>query len=210
MQSNNILNEYQALINKISGVISSTFITNNENEITELHVLANCSRSPKQISRDIQSALLAKFGYSIDYKLISIAQIPDNSTSNSHFRLVLKNIQVMSDRGRLEARVVLSHNEEEFEGVAIGGNTPSSRYRLVADAVLGAVHHFLNEQYIFILADVVFFSIAGKRACGVAVSHLSNSGEEYLIGSSFVKQDENESIVKATLDAINRKLNRCI
>ena len=52
------LTDYEVLINKIPGIISSRFVTNSDNEIIELHVLANIYRSPKQLVRDIQSALL--------------------------------------------------------------------------------------------------------------------------------------------------------
>ena len=50
--------------------------------------------------------------------------------------------------------------------------------------------------------------IAGKHALAVSVGHISELGEELLIGSSFINRDENDSIVRATLDAINRRVMR--
>ena len=38
------LTDYEVLINKIPGIISSRFVTNSDNEIIELHVLANIYR----------------------------------------------------------------------------------------------------------------------------------------------------------------------
>ena len=43
--------------------------------IDELHVLVNPKRAPKQIARDIESALRAHLDVVLDYKKISIAQV---------------------------------------------------------------------------------------------------------------------------------------
>ena len=65
---------FQEVINKIDGIINSKVVV-DKNNITELHILANNLRAPKQIVRDIESILLATFDYRIDRKKISIAQI---------------------------------------------------------------------------------------------------------------------------------------
>ena len=69
-----MFNIFQEMINKINGVIS-TKIIHEDNDIQEMHILANTLRSPKQIVRDIESILLTSFDYRIDRKVISIAQI---------------------------------------------------------------------------------------------------------------------------------------
>ena len=40
----------------------------------------------------------------------------------------------------------------------------------------------------------------------MAISFITNHGEELLVGSAIVKKDDYETIVKATLDALNRVL----
>lgn len=42
-------------------------------EIREIHVLTRSKRPPKQIVRDVQTVLLARFGRSIDYRVVSVA-----------------------------------------------------------------------------------------------------------------------------------------
>ncbi len=201
-----ILEQYQLLLNKIPGVISSKIVSGDGNTISEIHILADVGRGPKQISRDIQSALLAKYNQAIDHKIISIAQIDEGMISSKDFRLSLSNIQLNTQIGRIEAKVVLIKDDETFEGTAIGGNSAKGRYRVIAEATLNAVHQFLNRYYIFVLYDAIQFPIGDRTAVAVAIFHFGESGEECLSGTSIIKNDENEAIVRSTLDAINRRL----
>ncbi|MGI6298907.1 MAG: hypothetical protein ACOX1T_07005 [Saccharofermentanales bacterium] len=67
--------EMDRLFSSLGGVIAARAIFNDDEEIVEIHVLSDLTKSPKQLSRDIQSAAMAAFGLNIDYKLISIAQV---------------------------------------------------------------------------------------------------------------------------------------
>ena len=42
-------------------------------EVREIHVLSRSKRPPKQIVRDVQTVLLARYGRSIDYRVVSVA-----------------------------------------------------------------------------------------------------------------------------------------
>ena len=66
---------WKALTEKLPGVLSVEFVTEGP-VVREVHVLSDQSRSPKQIVRDIQSALLARFQLDLDHRIISVAQIP--------------------------------------------------------------------------------------------------------------------------------------
>jgi hypothetical protein len=72
----NVLEECRALLNRLPGVFAAGIRTGSEGEINEIHVLASSSRNPKQMARDIQSALLAAFALDVDHRFISIANCP--------------------------------------------------------------------------------------------------------------------------------------
>ena len=80
--------------------------------------------------------------------------------------------------------------------------------RLFSEATLNAIQNALGIEYVFILNDVTSVSISGNKAFMVTVSHLFELGEELLCGCCIVTKDENEAVVKATLDAINRRVVR--
>jgi len=65
--------EYQTLLNKLPGVVSSKVLLDENGHITDIHILADIGRGAKQIARDVQSALLTKYDIGVDHKIISIA-----------------------------------------------------------------------------------------------------------------------------------------
>jgi hypothetical protein len=55
-------------------VLSARVVTTPLGEVSEVHVLAQSGLSPKQIVRNIESALLAQLGLKIAHRKISVAQ----------------------------------------------------------------------------------------------------------------------------------------
>ena len=53
---------------------------------------------------------------------------------------------------------------------------------------------------------IVGINLADRKAIAVSILHFSSQGEEYLSGLAFIRNDENEAVVKASLSAINRRL----
>jgi hypothetical protein len=199
--------DFEVLINKIPGVISSRLVMEDQ-IITELHILSNFSRTPKQIIRDIQSALMAGYDMELDHKVISVAQIEDGRVSKRSFRLKLKHIDLSMEDNRLTTTVQLTKGGKEYTGASSGGSSVQNRYRLVAEATLTAVNDFLGIDPIFILSDVLVLTTASGKAFTVVITDISGTGEQSLIGSAMVQQDEHQAVVKAALDAVNRRLDK--
>lgn len=197
--------EIEDVINSISGIISSKLVFNGDNEVTEIHVLADKKRSPKQISRDVQSAITAKFGIMVDHKKISIAQTELDKDFLDSFRLKINSINYSTLGNTADVKVILQRGDELIEGISQGANTTTNSYRLLAVATLNCIHSMLNISNAFVIEDIERIVLAKKEVVTVAVSFLSPSQEEeLLVGSAIIKKDIKESVVKATLDAINR------
>src|SRR3954466_13979575 len=62
------------LLTSLEGILSARVVTTPLGEGSEGHVLAQPGLAPKQLVRNIQSALLAQLGLKIDHRKISIAQ----------------------------------------------------------------------------------------------------------------------------------------
>lgn len=200
------IEEYQLLLSKLPGVISSKIVTDENDNLIEIHILSDISRSPKQIVRDIQSALLANNNLHVDHKIISIAQIEANEIGIKDLRLSIDSIQMFSRQARIEARVILKKDDQLFEGTSVGGNSSLGRIRIVAEATLKAVHQFCKKEFVFVLSDAQPITLANRKVITVSILHFTEKSDEYLSGSAFINNDENEAVVKATLDAINRRL----
>src|ERR671911_780623 len=62
------------LLTSLEGILSVRVVTTPLGEVSEVHVLAQSGLAPKQLVRNIESALLAQLGLTIDHRKISIAQ----------------------------------------------------------------------------------------------------------------------------------------
>jgi hypothetical protein len=198
------LSEIQKLIEKLDGVIGAKCVQDDEGLLSEIHVLADKSRAPKQLSRDIQSAVVATIGTNIDNRIISIAQIGED-VLRPECRLRINNIQVTSGNSTFSATVGLLSDAKIYTGTASSTNTSSGRYNTTAQACLNAVHEFIASEP-FQVNDVQKFKIAAIDEINVVVSYYYRGAERLLTGTSIVTNDEYNAIVRATLDAVNRVL----
>ena len=73
LQNRGAVVEIEGTLSRLRGILSARVVRDERGEIQEVHVLADEGRHPKQISRDIESALFSEFGIRIDHRKISIA-----------------------------------------------------------------------------------------------------------------------------------------
>lgn len=198
--------EYSGLIDKLPGVMKSNLVL-SDNVITEIHVLSDTSRSPKQIARDIQSAILVQFGITVDHKVISIAQIPSENSLKIKDRLVFEEISVSKNKNRSSASVTLCDGESTFNGEASALNDSMEVNKMVCQATLNAVCNFIDPGILLSPMDVKVFDLTGEKAIAVCIAVKIQDNVERFLGSSFVGDDAGSAVVKATLDALNRKIS---
>ncbi|MEW8996182.1 hypothetical protein [Clostridium sp.] len=197
---------FEDVIAKIQGVTHSKVVYNDE-EVEEVHIIANTIRSPKQIVRDIESALLAIFDYRIDRKLISIAQIDTGETKSiKRIRYEGISLEVKDNNVRCEVRLAMDDDVYMSTETAIG--TSINRRRVVAKATVSAVEEMIGQVSAFDVEDIVINSIRDISYVTVIVNMINDVAEEVLIGTAIVRNDMNEAIAKATLDAINRRIEK--
>lgn len=199
-------NIFEEMINKINGVIS-TKIIHQDNEIQEMHILANSLRAPKQIVRDIESILLTSFDYRIDRKVISIAQI-ETDDCDPIKRIKFGGISLDVQGNMVECKVKLIYEEEEFYVTQVGIKTAANRKKIVAKATIDAVEKILGQTFIFDVQDVISTTNRDITFISVLVNMVINESEETMVGSAIVRNDINETIAKATLAAINRRVQK--
>jgi len=193
----------------------------DEDQLVEIHVLASIERSPKQISRDIQSALYATYGIEVDHRIISIAQLPQdpfNKTVESaipdaapakEVRLLFNGIDSSQKDGQYQVSVYLSCNGKSYTGRICCRNSESHRNRSIATATLNAVNDLLGCDY-FSLLDVkqVFVSDVAISVTVVEYQESRSSTPILLVGAAAQQDSPPTSIVRSTLDALNRCISK--
>lgn len=198
--------EFEDIVNRIEGVINSK-IVGNESDISEIHILANNLRSPKQIVRDIESSLIASFNYRIDRKKVSIAQI-QTEDKKTLSRVRFSGVLMKTYDSTVECSVKLMFEDEEYFINQVGINTAANRRKIVADSTVKSVEKILGQAYLFDVQDVILSTSNDVTFVSVLVNMVVSGSEETMVGSAIVKNDINESIAKATLGAINRRIQK--
>jgi hypothetical protein len=222
----------ERLLSNLPGVISAKINTDQEGEVIEVHILADHNRAPKQIVRDVESALVSGFNISVDHKRISVAQLrrpdvrlngkeefevhfPANTTGDhkedkkagNQGRLRFDRFEVASS-GNLKCRaeVILANGGGIFRGVCEDTNTAVNQMKISAKAVLSALEEYLRGEKAFTLEELKVIERANSPVVMVVVGAVTSNGATSLIGTSFLGKDRNRSAALATLKAVNRYL----
>jgi len=200
-------------LGRIAEIKAVRVVASSEGVIQEIHVLALPSKAPKQLVRDIESTLMVSYGLVVDHKKISVAQLgadvtktPEPDVFRGEPRTRISSISAHVSGVHSTIVVELEIDGETYHGEASGPASKTGRIRLVALATLGAINKCVPDAKLFGLEDVAVMQLGRQRVAVSCVSLVSAMGEESFVGSALVQQNEKDSIVKATLDAINRRL----
>ena len=203
----------QALLAQLPGVFASG-IRLDQGEMVEIHILASASRSAKQIVRDVQSAIFAVYGVEVDHRIISVAQLPQRpgvseeaeaAPAAQAVRLLFSGIESQRRDGVYRAGVYLSHDGESYAGEAQTSDGALRRNRAIAQATLNAVHAFIGRSA-FELLDVKRAEFGGETVVVTVVEQTGSADSRILVGAVIQGEDMAESIVRSTLDAVNRRV----
>ena len=199
------LEDWKSLISRLPGVLGVEF-TLTDGVVREVHVLSDQSRGPKQIVRDVQSAMLAKFQVELDHRIISVAQIP-GSLRETRRRVVCERLELSSGRDGSAAAVYLTLDDRSYRGESKCDLTLGSRHRAIAQATVTAINQLLSPGCRFSLEEVRHTPMGEHQAVLVGLVLKSGGQSEGLLGACYQGEDPNFSVALATLDAVNRRLS---
>ena len=195
---------WKELVSRLPGILNAEFILEND-AIREVHILSDQSRFPKQIVRDIQSAMAARFQIELDHRIISVAQIP-SMPSIPKKRLLCQRLELSTGREGTTVAVTLELDGQQKRGESSAIHSTYDRNRCIVQATVEAINSFLNAATRFCLGEWKQV-LMGEHIIILIGLQLSISGKsEYLVGACPQGDDPNLSVVLATLDAVNRRI----
>lgn len=204
------------LLTSLEGVLSARVVTTPLGEVSEVHVLAQAGLQPKQLVRNIESALLAQLGLKVDHRKISIAQTAE-----------VRPLEVV-ERG--VARELVMHRAALFEALHVGpgrrphrviitvslsllgrvetaeeesSDTPRSKVEAAARAAVSVMDKLLADDSVA-LEGAKIIDAFDREFVLVAVQGLGGRESLLLIGTAEIKESAERAAVFATLDATNR------
>ena len=190
-------------LRQLTGVVSARLFATGD-EVTEVHILSDGVRHPKQVARDVESCLAARFGVHVDHRRISIAQLDAGTATPS--RLQILSLLHKAQGADVVIEVELARGELVYRGRAQGPASNRNRLLLTAQATLDAARQATDLTYPFIAEDVGCYDVGGVRTVAALVTFSDGRSEEALVGSAIVRRDELDATVRAALSALNRRL----
>jgi hypothetical protein len=205
-------------LGQVGEIKAARVVTSQSGAIEEIHVLALPTKTAKQLVRDIESTLMASFGINVDHKKISVAQLgravadeavkptADEPVGDVMMRPKIVSINASVTGLSAGSTVTLEIGGVQYVGSAEGPASQSGRLRMLALAALDALEQWSGEMVNFALEDVAIVQLGHEKVAVACIVLVTNFGEQTFTGSSLVRQNEKDAIVRATLDALNRRI----
>ena len=131
---------------------------------------------------------------------------PDLTDSADAPRLAITRLTVSADGLGVTATVTLTVDDREFAGTADGPATPTALHRIVAAATIDALADVLGSEHRVDVEAVTVTAVGDGDVAVVQVVWSTLDGTERLTGASEVRDDPRQAVIRATLDAVNRRL----
>ena len=187
------LRELEDELCRLTGILGVRIVPDRVGRPIEVHVLADHSKPAKQTVRDVRAVAQTVFGI----------ELP-----RSEHRARVGSINVEAVGVRAEVRVVLVDGDREHTGYAEGSVASLARAQLVATAALDAVRQLEPAAEAVHVATAEITRLGPSRVAVVTVVYVDPPVELVVSGSAVVRRDRDDAVVRALLDATNRRLSR--
>lgn len=195
---------------RLPDVSIARIVSESSGRVTEVHVVAQPGKRPKQIVRDVQSIALASFGLELDRRIVSVVQLGSHGDGEPVVvgnRPLIVAITAEASGLRSLVRVTLSRDEDEAVGFAEGSIAMTARHRLVATATVDALRQLDPAAECIDVDHAQIVRVGQLDVAVVTIVFVMPPNEQVVAGSAIVRpQQEADAVARAVLDATNRRL----
>ena len=204
------------LLTTLEGILSARVVTTPLGEVSEIHVLAQSGLQPKQVVRNVESALLAHLGLKVDHRKISVAQTAEVKPIETLERAVVReramqravlfeNLAVQAGHRalRVQVAVTLSVGGRQETAAEETADTPRGRVEGAARATVAVLERLL-EKHSLVIESVQVVDTQDRSIVFVAVQGMGGRDSVLLTGTAEIRQSPERAAVFAVLDATNR------
>jgi hypothetical protein len=220
----------EELILTLPGVVSAKIIESESGAVEQIHVLTTAELTPKQVVRNIESALMAHLAMRVDHRKISVAITSEpkpkpqaaRPTPHTQFmapsltpaegvrkytgrRLYFEDVEVRGSRSKgVSCRVTLRKGEESFIGEAHGIEGDRSRLDLAARATVFAIGSAEGREGQLAVEGVKVMEAFDREYVFVGVTVRAGRDSQLLVGNCEIKGSAETASALAVLAATNR------
>jgi hypothetical protein len=222
----------EELILTLPGVVSAKIIESESGAVEQIHVLTTAELTPKQVVRNIESALMAHLAMRVDHRKISVAitseakprPTPAHPTPARQFmmgsagvtpeggvkrytarKLYFEDVEVRGSRSKgVSCRVTLRKGEESYIGEAHGIEGDRSRLDLAARATVFAIGSAEGREGQLAVEGVKVMEAFDREYVFVGVTVRNGRDSQLLVGNCEIKGSAETASALAVLAATNR------
>jgi hypothetical protein len=229
------LGRAEELIATLQSVVSARIVAGDTGVIDAIHVLVTGELMPKQVVRNVESALMAQLGMKVDHRKISVASTsarptpaagvpmpaeseasngaqnggPNGAPQAPARHLYFEDVEMRGSRTKgSTCRVTLRRGETNWIGEADGIDSTRSRLELAARAALVAIKNYEGNRRLWELVGVRRVDAFDTSFVFVGVETWIGRQRTLLTGSCEIRESGETSAVLAVLDATNRWLGQ--
>jgi predicted Ser/Thr protein kinase len=222
------LKKAEELLSTLQDVVSARIVSDAHGSIDSIHVLVMGTSTPKQVVRNIESALMAQLGMRVDHRKISVATTVKRPTTNPEGEaaadakrapivespsgatgvtrsLYFEDVEVRGSRAKgVACKVTLRRGKEQFVGEAEGFESERSRVEIAARAALAAIALCDGGEMKMSYEGGRLIDAFDRQLVLVGISVRQARGSVFLTGSCEVKDSLETASALAVLNATNR------
>ncbi|MPN54136.1 hypothetical protein SDC9_201805 [bioreactor metagenome] len=131
----------------------------------------------------------------------------ENLQGIAHNRLVFEELSLTKRKDTAVARVALAYNGATRFAEGETGHYSDEISRMVCELTLQAVEAFFPDEMRFTLMDFKLHDLAGEQVVTVCVGLRRGGILERYVGCALASEDQNLAVVRAVLNALNRRLS---
>lgn len=217
----------EELLATLEHVVGARIVADDSGAVETIHVLVTGELSPKQMVRNIESALMAQLGMRVDHRKISVATTTKRPASSPAVQgekapavatvaevavevvprrmLYFEDVEIRGSRTKgVTCRVTLRRGEDHFVGEAEGMESDRSRVELSARATLAAIGMSESADRTLSLEGAKVIEAFERELVLVAVQVRQGRHTTLLTGSCELKDSIETASALAVLNATNR------
>jgi hypothetical protein len=226
------LQRAEELLATLHSVISVRIVPSESGGVDTIHVLTTGETTPKQMVRNVESALMAHLGMRVDHRKVSVATtsarptpgggisgesvaaalapVPAGAAAKSAAvppgrTMYFEDVEIRGSRTKgVGCKVTLRRGAEVFVGEAEGFESDRSRVDVAARATLAAIAKVEGDDHRLSLEGSKVVEAFEREFVFVGVTVRMGRESALMTGSAEVKDSAETAAVLAVLDATNR------
>ena len=205
--------EIVAALRDVPGVSEADVEPDGNGGMGLLHLGLKPGVDEVEVATTVGKLLRDRFGIGVDADRVRIVEDTSVSTLPAPSVPVqrtaewpaISRMHLVSSGLEVTVTVTLSAAGRSAVGEGRGSASQIGVQRAVANATLRAVEQLLDGVARFELDHLEVSQIGAERTVLAGVSMLSAQGSERLTGAASVREDVRQAVIRATLDALNRR-----